>query len=242
MKVLPILILFSSLVQAPADLERPGVVPGITPIEYIGFSVGYDAGNKLPAWVAYELTAAECASDAASRKGKNFKQDTNISLPQADDSDYRHSGWTRGHMAPSADFKWSDEAQTQTFLFTNCCPQTEYLNSQSWEKLESRVRDWAKQFDRIYVVTGPVIGEHENGYLGENRIPIPDAFYKALLAQDSDGSYQSVAFVMHNISTPQPYPQCAMTVDELEEVIGINLFPMIPDSVESTVNKTFWGF
>lgn len=239
MRILPTILCLLALPLTVRGFERPAPGPGITVIEYTGFTVGYDSVNRLPAWVAYELTADECRSDVARRNGKTFRQDPDIGLPQADDNDYRNSGWTRGHMAPAADFKWSGQAMSETFYFTNCCPQTEYLNSRSWERLETRVREWALEFDTVWVVTGPIIGDHEFGYLGDNRIPIPDAFFKALAARDSTGSYRTVAFVLHNISTAQPYPQCSMSVAALEETLGVELFPGVTgkDSVEGR----FWG-
>lgn len=232
-------------VPAPVQLELPSHNPDYAVLHYTGFTVGYDSKNKLPAWVAYELTADEVAADAATRDGKSFKVDRNAGVPQAEDSDYRKSGWSRGHMAPAADFKWSEQAMTETFLFTNCCPQLDRLNQGSWSKLENRVRDWARKSGAVYVVTGPLTGEHENGYIGLNHIPVPDAFYKAVLSADGNGGYQAVAFVMHNIGTSQPYPECSMTVDELESLLGLDLFQALPDEqeneAESHVDRLFWG-
>lgn len=232
-------------VPTPVQLEIPAQDPNYTVLRYSGFTVGYDSRNRLPAWVAYELTDSEVLADVAERNGKSFKVDRNAGVPQADDSDYRKSGWSRGHMAPAADFKWSEQAMTETFLFTNCCPQLDKMNGGSWSKLESRVREWAKEFGSVYVVTGPIIGEHENGYIGLNHIPVPDAFYKAVLTADVSGGYQAVAFVMHNIGTSQPYPDCTMTVDELEQLLDMDLFQALPDKqeneAESHVDRLFWG-
>lgn len=232
-------------VPVPVSLELPAFDANHAVLYYTGFTVGYDSDNKLPAWVAYELTEDEVLADATDRDGKSFKVDRNAGVPQAEDSDYRKSGWSRGHMAPAADFKWSDQAMTETFLFTNCCPQLDKLNGGSWSKLENRVREWAKEMGSVYVVTGPVVGEHENGYIGLNHIPVPDAFFKAVLAADGTGGYQSVAFVMHNIGTSQPYPDCTMTVNELESLLGMDLFHTLPDQledkVENRIDRAFWG-
>lgn len=73
-------------------------------IEYLGYSVSYNKDRKIPNWVSYELLASE-TDGPYSRKGKNFRQDPSLRLPQAEDNDYRNSGWSRGHMAPAGDFK-----------------------------------------------------------------------------------------------------------------------------------------
>lgn len=167
-----------------------------------------------------------------------------VPFKQAENDDYRNSGWTRGHLAPAGDFKWSDTALNDTFLFTNCCPQTEYFNATSWESLEAKVRSLARKFGRIYVVTGPLMGGTSNGHIGRNRIPIPDAFFKALLVR-SGNSFHSIGFIMHNISEPQPYTSCAVTVDEIERLTGLDLFHSLEDPIEERIeasfDRKFWG-
>ena len=207
------------------------------------YTVSYDVRNKQPYWVAYDLTAAELAGEN-SRKGKNFRPDEKAQVPQADNNDYRNSGWTRGHLAPAADFKWSDEAMDDTFYFTNCSPQIEYFNQTSWERLERRVRDWAKKFGTVYVVTGPIIGDAVNGRIGLNQITVPDAFFKAVMAKDGEG-YQAIGFIMENSSSQQPYTSCCVTINDIEKIIGFDLFHNLDDAIEDTIessyNARFWG-
>ena len=203
----------------------------------IAYTVSYDSEHRIPRWVAYDLTAEELRG-RASRDGKSFRPDERAGVPQADNYDYRRSGWTRGHLAPAGDFRWSDNALDNTFYYTNCCPQTEYFNGTSWEELESRVRYWAKRFGTVYVVTGPIIGDEENGKLGQNRISIPDAFFKALLVRDGN-SFQAIAFVMHNTSDPQPYTRCAMSVNQLEEATGLDLFCALDDTIEERIESAY---
>lgn len=207
------------------------------------YTVSFDKATQMPRWVAYDLSRDEL-DGYASRNGKSFREDESAGVPQASSKDYRNSGWTKGHLAPAADFKWSESALSDTFLFTNCCPQDEELNGGSWEKLESRVRSWARQFGVVYVVTGPIIGDHANGYLGDSRIPIPDAFFKALLVLDGNG-YQAVGFIMENSPTAQPYPKCAVPVDKIEEITGLDLFCTLEKTeskTESSFSRKFWGF
>ena len=234
-------------------MELPAIAEGEIIIRYVvddcgmqrdAFSISYDIGNKQPFWVAYDLTESELVGDN-SRKGKNYRPDDNANVPQADNNDYRNSGWTRGHLAPAADFKWSDEALTDTFYYTNCSPQSEYFNQTSWERLEKRVRDWANKYGTLYIVTGPIIGDNSNGWIGANQITVPDAFYKAILAKDNDNNYQAIGFIMENISSPQPYTSCCVTVDEVELITGLDLFHNLDDSIESAVESScdlrFWG-
>lgn len=208
-------------------------------IEYLGYSVSYNKDRKIPNWVSYELLASE-TDGPYSRKGKNFRQDPSLRLPQAEDNDYRNSGWSRGHMAPAGDFKWSDDAMWDTFYFTNCCPQDQSLNAGQWSTLEKKVRDWANRFGSVRVVTGPLVWENSYGTIGYNKVVVPDAFFKAVLAGE-----QSIAFVMYNKSENENMQKCAMSVDQLEELSGIDFFAELDDTLEPQVEAAYnlrnWG-
>ena len=211
-------------------------------IDYAGYSVSYDEYNRIPQWVAYELTADE-ANGTIGRSGKNFRPDEKNNVVQADNNDYRGSGWSRGHMAPAGDFKWDERAMWDTFYYTNCCPQDEKMNNGSWNVLENKVRSWARQFGSIYIVTGPIVGQNQNGKIGSHQITVPDAFFKALLVY-KDESYHGIAFVMFNNPTTQRLPESYMSINELEKISGLDFFPSLDDTIEEKVEDEtdlkFW--
>ena len=170
-------------------------------------------------------------SELLEAAGKYFRPDERVFLPQPDDYDYRGSGWTRGHLAPAADFRWSDEAMWETFHFTNCCPQDEDLNNGMWNTLEKKCRTWARRHGKVYIVTGPINGNNRYGTIGDSDVVVPDAFFKAVLMQDK-GTWHSIAFVMENRSYNENMQKCAMTVDELEELTGFDFFAAMDDGIE----------
>jgi endonuclease G len=208
-------------------------------INYEGYNVSYNDESLIPNWVSYELLSVE-TDGQFSRKGKKFVQDPELSLRQAENDDYRNSGWSRGHMAPAADFKWSEDAMNETFFFTNCCPQDESLNAGQWSTLEKKTRDCANKYGRVLVITGPIIGENINGTIGANKVVVPDAFFKALMTDS-----QAIAFVMYNTSTNENMQKCAMSVDRLEEITGLDFFPEVDDELENHLESTYtlkyWG-
>lgn len=212
-------------------LELPAIRNDDYLVEYKGYVASYDMTTKTPEWVAYELTREETEGPAI-REGKFFRPDDRVLLPQPDDYDYRGSGWTRGHLAPAADFRWSDEAMWETFHFTNCCPQDEDLNNGMWNTLEKKCRTWARRHGKIYIVTGPVIGTNRYGTIGDSNVVVPDAFFKAIMMQDK-GQWHSIAFVMENRPYNENMQKCAMTVDELEELTGFDFFAAMDDEVEA---------
>ena len=210
-----------------------------TIIRYHGFTVSYNPDYCIPNWVEYELTAKE-TDGPYTREGIGFRPDETLDVRQAKDSDYRNSGWSRGHMAPAADFKWSGDAMEDTFHFTNCCPQNQALNAGQWSTLEEKVRTWANKFGSVSVVTGPIVGDNINGTIGESRVVVPDAFFKAICSGD-----QAIAFVMYNRKKNENMQKCAMSVDSLEELTGYDFFSDLEDAIEDRIEASYtlkyWG-
>ena len=132
-----VLVLLTGWINAGTAAPKPE--KGGTHIAYYAYEVMYNPEYRIPKWVRYTLTAAE-TDGPYSRSGLNFVPDPSLSLPQAEDSDYRNSGWSIGHMAPAGDFKWCERAMQESFYFTNCCPQDISLNNGQWKTLEEKVR------------------------------------------------------------------------------------------------------
>lgn len=228
---------------ADGPLEMPALTSKDELIRHDGYVISYNSRNRIPNWVAYELTADEAHGDEE-RGDRMFSMDPKYKKKQAMREDYRDSGWTKGHMAPAADFRWDGDAMDETFYLTNVCPQNEYLNANDWEYLERQVRYWAGKFGKVWVVTGPVVGDNRYGTIGDNDVVVPDSFFKAVLAC-KDGKYRSIAFLMDNDSQRYYLADCSMSVDELEEYTGLDFFPALDDSVEESVEAQYrpgdWG-
>ncbi len=240
-KYLILLLLLASCenVMPPVEgaLELPALTDTDQILQYQGFTVSYNSENLIPNWVAYELTAEETVGDA-DREDKRFSMDMSFKGHQAMREDYAESGWTKGHMAPAADFLWSDDAMAETFYLVNVCPQDEFLNRKDWQYLEKQVRAWANEYGRVWVVTGPIVGEDRYGTIGAQEVVVPDAFFKVVLVHDGS-RYQGVAFVMGNDNSRYWLDQVAMPVDELEKLTGIDFYPALPDDMEDVVEAGY---
>ena len=231
------------LVEAPQGLEIPAPAPQDNIVEYQGYVTSYNTKTLIPNWVAYELTEEETHGEAT-REDKEFSMDFNFQGKQARREDYFRSGWTRGHMAPAGDFFWSDEAMSETFYFLNICPQREELNNKDWQYLEKQIRRWARQYGRVWVVSGPIIGYNKYGTIGPDKVVVPDAFFKVALVHDGI-RYQAVAFVMQNDANRYYLEKCALSVDDLELLTGLDFYPALPDDLEEYVEAAYdpsvWG-
>ena len=223
-------------VSIPSNLEIPAYGTEEHIIEYNGFTVSYNHTTLVPDWVAYELTAEELEVKYDSRSS-NFSRDPNLRGKQASREDYSHSGWDKGHMAPKADLRWSEQSYWQSHYFTNICPQDHKLNGGDWNTLEKTVRHWAKKYGRVWVVCGPVFDSCRYGTIGQARVHVPDAFFKALLIHDRNG-YHAVAYVMPNEGKHHSLRHYICSVDQLEELIGRDLFPALEDETEALVEAS----
>ena len=237
----------SSPLVSPVDTEEHLELPAQNPTDHIvryqGFISSYNTETLIPDWVAYELTAEETTGDA-SRMDKTFGMDLSFRGKQAMREDYANSGWTKGHMAPAADFFWDDDALSETFYFMNICPQKEQLNNKDWQYLEKQVRAWAKKYGKVWVVSGPIIGDNIYGTIGKDHVVVPDAFFKAVMVHDGR-RYQSIAFIMGNDAERYWLYDCALSIDELEARTGIDFYPALPDDIEDNAESGYdfsvWG-
>lgn len=224
-------------------MELPATSGDDIILTHTGFIISYNAEARLPEWVAYELTADETRGDV-DRDESVFRMDPTYKGTQAMREDYFDSGWTRGHMACAADFQWDEEAMNDTFYLTNICPQDEELNKGDWNYLEKQVRRWARDYGKVWVVSGPIVGTNRYGIIGDRGVTVPDSFFKAVLAENR-GKYHAIAFVMDNDDKRYWLDDCAMTVDELEDITGLDFFPLLPDDVEDGVESQlrlpFWS-
>ena len=204
-----------------------------------GFVLSYNCKHLVPNWVSWLLTAER--TKGKEKRADNFQPDASIKKgPVAEDSDYRRSGYDRGHMCPAADCKHTRTSQNECFLLSNICPQTHSLNAGDWKELEELTRDWALRYDSIYVVCGPVI-ERDKTYqtIGENRVTVPERFFKVLWRNESGKHAHAIGFVFDNAEQNKPLSTYALTVDEVETITGINFFSKFPKHVERSAEAMF---
>lgn len=202
-------------------------------IRHKGYTLSYNNEWRLANWVGYELTRDE--TDGPVERTDWFDEDPMVKGVKVRHADYTHSGFDRGHMAPAADMKWDKQAMVESFYMSNICPQVHALNAGLWNTLENRVRTWARRDSAIVVVCGPIV-PREYMTIGENRVAVPEYFYKAIVSPYST-SPQGVAFIMPNEDIDEPLYKYAVTIDSVETVTGIDFFYNLPDSLENYIEQ-----
>lgn len=217
--------------QGLTDVKLPSGMKNVV-CHYSGFTSYFNPETHIPNCVAYEIIESETTGDEPRKK--SFEADHTID-GCAESSDYRNSGYDRGHMAPAADMKWSKEAMEESFLMTNICPQVKSLNSGIWHRLEQRVREWVTRDSSIIVVCGPIFTPGKPvEQIGEIGVAVPHRFFKALYAP---GRNIGIAFIFDNDKVKGELRKYAVTIDSVERETGLDLFYNLPDDIENEVEN-----
>ena len=204
-------------------------------IHHRHYSLSYHEKYEQAEWVAYELTKKSLQMPNVPR-AKRFEPDYAVETRSAFYRDYSGSGYDRGHLVPAADMAFDVEAMQQTFLMSNISPQDRSFNAGVWNELESAVRDWAFDNGRIYVVSGPVFSKGIKTRIGQNKVAVPNYFFKAVVDL-SEPDLKSIAFLLPNQLSTAPLEEYAISIDSLEEILGYNLFfklmdPQLEEEIE----------
>ncbi|WP_420575036.1 DNA/RNA non-specific endonuclease [Kordia sp.] len=211
-------------------------------VHHEGYSLSYNEDFEQAEWVAYELKKNQVVYTDFKRP--YFEQDDAVKTESAHWRNYKKSGYDRGHLCPAADRKYSKAAFTETFLTSNISPQKHAFNAGVWNRLEQKVRYWAKKYDGVYVVTGGIL---ENGLkaIGNEDVAVPNYFYKILL-DNSGGTTKVIAFLIPHKDSNKPLYEFVVSVDEIEKRTGIDFFPGLEDAKENKLEamNTYkqWSF
>jgi endonuclease G, mitochondrial len=200
----------------------------------------YNNNRRVPNWVAWRVIEADLGSTP---RKDSFRPDA--LLPNAfykvTATDYRNSGYDRGHLCPSADRTSSVEANAATFLMSNMNPQTPSLNQGVWALFEDFTRSLVKQGKEVQVITGGVYSE-SSVVIGP-LISVPAASFKVVVVLDpgqgpSDISASTIIYsivVPNANNVPRPWAQYLVSVDDVEAQSGYDLLRAVPDAIENIV-------
>ncbi|HOE05053.1 MAG TPA: DNA/RNA non-specific endonuclease [Bacteroidales bacterium] len=235
------LILFASGGEQVKHYEMPETSSVDTVICHTHYCLQYSEPHEQARWVAYEFTINELPLTA--ERATSFRTDPLISTISADNDDYAGSGYDKGHLAPSRDMAFDPIAQQESFYLSNVSPQLPGFNRGIWRGLEFKVRKWVEQYERVFVITGPVLRDGLP-YIGENKVSVPEFYFKAVLVCN-DTICKTAGFIIPNAEgLGNTYSKYAVSVDSLENLLQLNLFYLLDDDLEniseSELDYGFW--
>lgn len=211
-------------------------------VHHQNYSLSYSEPYEQAEWVAYELKSSHLSS--TNHKRPYFEIDNAVKSGAAHWRNYKQSGYDRGHLCPAGDRRFSKAAHDETFLTSNISPQEHQFNAGVWNRLEQKVRYWAKKYDGVFVVTGGILKDGLKT-IGEERVAVPNQFYKIVLDY-TNGKPKVLAFLMNHNDSDMPLYKFVVSVDEVEKLTGIDFFPELDDAIENKIEASSsyknWSF
>lgn len=213
----------------------------------------YSEPNEQAKWVGHVLSPKVIEGQVS--RTNDFRPDPKVPTGSAGEGDYFLKylqpdstyaydgyGYDRGHLAPSADFRWSPIALSESYYYSNMSPQLPDFNRGIWATLENELRGYIYRnpTHNLIVFTGPVLEpDLPVQERSPNQLTIPRRYWK--VAYDPLAG-RMIGFLMPNEGTAYPISSFAVSVDEVEAATGINFFADLPDELENRLESELEKF
>ena len=210
---------------APDYLEQK-LLNNSVPLCFNGFATLYSGLSKTPLWSAEHLTRDRLSQAENIPREDSFHAESRLpSSMRAQLSDYKGSGYDRGHLAPNGDMA-NVKQQYDSFSLANIIPQSPENNRYLWRNIESVTRYLTKKHGEVYVVTGVVFKGRKISQLN-NRVLIPTHVFKAVYVPSTG---QAGVYYAPNDDSERVE---IISIDELALRSGIDAFPSIAPNAKS---------
>ena len=230
-KYLPLFLLLF-FYQANAQSLEPSSFKGIL-IEHDYYSISYVETYEQPEWT-FHVICQDCYGEA--KRKNNFRQDLKVVSGSSQLVDYKGSGYDRGHLVPAADMNRNEIAMSESFFLSNMSPQKPSFNRGVWRKLETAIRNLSLEYDTIFVITGPVVGDNP-ARIGPNKVIVPKSYFKVLYLPQIN---KMIGYLLNNEASSLALKSFQLTVDEIESISGIDMFPALEDKLENRLESELY--
>lgn len=219
-------------------------------ISYSDYVLSYDRRNRVAHWVFEHLTAESVKSnDQVDRAKCNFTEAEHVHpYFRSHNSDYKGSGYDRGHLAAAGNHKANQKFIQDTFYLTNMAPQVgKGFNRDSWNRLEKYVRKLTKVYSNVYCCTGPLYlpKKESNGkmyvkyeVIGAQHVAVPTHFYKVVVGETKEGVLEMECYLMENtvIDDNIPIQSFQVPLELIERSAGLLFFDSVLKTRISKIN------
>jgi len=192
------------------------------------FAIYYSPLDKKPIYTLERLSRDSLTGQRPRRSNQFYEEARLPFAERAQLSDYRGSGFDRGHNAPAGDMS-TDRSMAQSFSLANMMPQARQNNQGIWAKnVEEPTRLYAKRIPgEIYVYTGSV---GNAGSIGKGKVTIPTHLYKLVYDPAKNSAW---AYWIENTNEANMTPP--ISYQELMQKTGIDFH--LPISQNPTATK-----
>jgi DNA/RNA endonuclease G (NUC1) len=226
------------------------------------FAASYNASRGQPNWVSYEYDSRQ--TQGGTDRCDCFTTDPLVvaaGLPAVTTADYVGSGYSRGHLARSADRTRTNVENAATFYLTNIVPQNQDQNGGPWAAVENLLGDSVRAGRAVYIAAGPQFNTPAAlRYLNNaGKVAIPDSTWKVALVVGRDpatglprgvGDIASwddlagvsvIAVMMPNVGFAQglnaDWRTYRRTVDQVEAVTGFDVLALLRAPYQTAIES-----
>jgi endonuclease G len=184
--------------------------------KYEHFSIVFNQSRRMAFFTAVNIDGSRLVK---LRRGNDVwkfdsRIDPKLQLPNSFYKNARKEGllFDRGHLVRRLDPCWGDDdtveqANDDTFHFTNCTPQHKDLNQKTWLELEDYVLSRADNNNYLVsVFTGPVLDKHDGRFDG---VKIPSEFWKVVVTRHNGRLFADFRIGGENTDNPPCFLQIA---------------------------------
>ena len=218
------------------ELKELGLPSGVEGeiVWHSAMVINYNEKHEQANWVYHQIHPDVVKGNFT--RTNDFRIDSSISTISSEELDYFTKevdpggkviydgfGYDRGHIAPSADFRWSQKALSESYFYSNMSPQVPELNRERWAELEGVLRGYvARTHHPLYVVAGPILHDSLSKIpRSVNKVSVPESFFK--IAYDPMTN-NGIGFIMPNDFCKEYVEQYAVSIDSVEKLVGFKFF------------------
>jgi endonuclease G len=234
--------------QSLEETGLPALQAGDVLVRHSAYSLAYVEKYEQARWVAHIILpdvvngtvtrTNDFRIDEKVKTGSAVEADYFLKKMKADSSwEYDAFGYDRGHLAPSADFRWSAVALSESYYYSNMSPQLADFNRGKWGELEDAIRGYLynNPGTELYVVTGPVLKEGlAKIERGVNKISIPQQYFKVVADFNKK---KAIGFLLPNEAISKSLKMFATDINSIEALTGLNFFNKVPEALQEELEK-----
>ena len=218
--------------------ERTSFPHDIRVLHNTAYTVGYCDDLDDPAWVCYRVFDMP-GHVVPPKRPEGFFMDTRTAA-RVEPGDYIGGGYDRGHMAPNYAIgtRFGKQAQEETFLMSNVCPQRHRLNAGLWKDMETRIVDnYTGRYGQVWVIDGPVFGPEDRLRRLRNKVPVPEAFYMIVIQSHEGGVRAEGMVIDQEAPSSGSLDNYVVSIGDIEHRTGLNFFPKLEPQAQTQLEN-----
>jgi endonuclease G len=212
--------------------------------------VYYDDEVLSPRWTAIKMSHYVADENGHIKRLPRFKVDKelkNKGYKVTTHNDYKNPKrvrkWDRGHMVQFDDARgYGKKSAEESFYTSNVCPQLSLLNQKDWLTLEETCTEFARDYEVVWIYTGPIYGEHKVPFATGRKIPKPVAFFKIVVAPGEEDQVDVLTFRVPHEAIPRDVDvsEYLVSIRKIEDETGLDFLRELSDDLENILETNVW--